>query len=99
VLPFCCKDLDVFKDGSLDLGVRSVANTMCVLVLETVEPILRRRVIPAVSSPACRTNHAIRFELVLKGVAGVRATPVGMMHQPRCWALPESGHGQISGLD
>lgn len=45
MLPFpIVKNLDVFKGCGLDLGVRGVANTMDSLVLEAVEPTLRRRV-------------------------------------------------------
>ena len=33
-------------------------------------------------------------ELLLKDMAGVLATSVGVVHQPRCRTLPELGHGQ-----
>jgi hypothetical protein len=50
MLPFpVVEDLDVLKAGSLHLGMRGIANAMHPLVLEAVEPALRRRVIPAIS--------------------------------------------------
>jgi hypothetical protein len=53
------ENLDVFKGGSLDLSVRSIPNAMHPLVLEAVEPALRRRVVPAVPfrliEQSCRT--------------------------------------------
>jgi hypothetical protein len=83
MLPFSVvKDLDVFKGGRLDFGMSRVANTMHPLVLEAVEPALRRRVIPAVPLPAHRAGHAVGLELVLKDMAGVLAAPVGVVHQP-----------------
>ena len=43
MLPFSVvKDLDVFKGGSFNLGVRCVTNAMHTLVFEAVEPALRR---------------------------------------------------------
>ena len=57
------------------------ANAMHRLVLEAVEPALGRRVVPAVPFPAHRADPAVRLELVLKGMAGVWATPVGRVHQ------------------
>jgi hypothetical protein len=53
MLPFpVVEDLDVlFKGGRLDFGVRCITNTMDPLVLETVEPALGRRIIPAVAFP------------------------------------------------
>jgi PAS domain S-box-containing protein len=91
------KNLDVFKGGSLDLGRRRVVNTLQPLVLEAVEPALRRRIVPAVSFPAHRAGHAVRLELVLKGMAGILASPVGGVQQPRHRTLPEPRHGQRIG--
>jgi hypothetical protein len=66
------------------------ANAMHRLVLEAVEPALGRYVdvqyhlrlsVPAVPFLAHRADPAVRLELVLKGMAGVWATPVGRVHQ------------------
>lgn len=65
------EDLDVFRAGGLHVGVSGIAYSMHPLVLETVEPALRRRIIPAVSFPAHRAGHAEPLELVLKGMAGI----------------------------
>lgn len=76
------EDLDVLEAGGLHVGMSGVANPMHPLVFEAVEPTLRWRVIPAVPLPAHRARHAERLELVLKGMAGVLAAPVGVMQQP-----------------
>ena len=100
VLPFSVvEDLDVFKGRSLDLGMGRIANTMHPLILETVEPALRRRVIPAVAFTAHRAVHAAGLELVLKDMAGVLAASVGVVHQSRYRTPPEPGHGQCIGHD
>lgn len=88
------EDLDVLEAGGLHVSMSGIANAMHPLVLEAVEPALRRRVIPAVSLSAHRAGHAVFCELVLKGMAGVLAAPVGMMHQAHCRSLPEPSHGQ-----
>ena len=46
------EDLDVLEAGGLHVGMSGIANPMHPLVLEAVEPALRRRVIPAVPFPA-----------------------------------------------
>ena len=93
MLPFSIvKGLDKYKGISFDLGVRSVRSAMHPLVLEAIEPTARRRVITAVSFTAHRSGHAIRLELVLKGMAGALVPPVGMVHQVRCRAFREPGH-------
>jgi hypothetical protein len=100
VLPFpAVENLDVLKAGGLHVGVGGVADAMHPLVLEAVEPALRRCVIPAVSFPAHRADRAVRLEFVLKDKAGVLAAPVGVVHQSVCRALPEPGHGPRSGHD
>lgn len=90
------KHLDVLKAGSLHIGVGSVTHAMHPLVLGTVEPAFHQRVdasmsrsIPAVPFAAHRADHAVFLELVLKGMAGVLATPVGMVDQTRCRPLAE----------
>ncbi len=100
MLPFTIiEDFDVLEAASLHVGVGSVANAMYPPVLEAVEPAFRRRVIPAVSLAAHRADHAVHLELVLKVMAGVLATPVGVVHQSRCWTLAEPGDGQCIGHD
>ncbi len=42
------EDLDVLEAGGLHVSMSGVANPIHPLVLETVEPALRRRVIPTV---------------------------------------------------
>ena len=76
------EDLNVLEAGGLHVGMSGVANPMHPLVFEAVELTLRWRVIPAVPLPAHRARHAERLELVLKGMAGVLAAPVGVMQQP-----------------
>ena len=88
------EDLDVLEAGGLHFSMRGITNAMHPLVLEAVEPTLRRRVIPAVPFPAHRAGHPEYLELVLKGMAGILAAPVGVMHQPRRRPLPEPSHGQ-----
>ena len=61
---------------------------------KAVEPTFCRHVIPTISFAAHRTNHAVSPELVLKGVTGVLAAPVGVVHPSRCWILAEPSHGQ-----
>ncbi len=85
------EDLDVLEAGGLHVGMSGIANPMHLLVFEAVEPALCWRVIPAVPLPAHLAGHAVFLELVLKGVAGVLAAAVGVMQQPRRWALPEPG--------
>jgi hypothetical protein len=95
MLPFpVVEDLDVFKGRRLDLGVCGIANTLYPLVLETVEPALGWRIIPAVAFPTHRADPTVFPELLLKDMAGVRAAAVGGVHQPRSRALPEPGQGQ-----
>jgi hypothetical protein len=91
--------LDVLKSGCLDLGVSGIANAVHPLVLEAVEPGLRWRIVPAAAFPAHRASHAAGLELVLKVVTGVLAAPVGVVDQPQCRTLPETGHAQCIGHD
>ncbi len=88
------KNLDVFKGLSLDHGVSRKASAMHPLILEAVEPALRRRVVPAVALPAHGADHAVGSVLFLKGMTGVLAAPVGLVQQPGCRTFPEPGHGQ-----
>ncbi len=88
------KHLDVLEARRLHVVMRGIANAMYSLVLKGVKPALRRRVVPAVPFAAHRAGHAVCLELVLKCMAGVLAAPVGMVHQARCWAPAEPGHGQ-----
>ncbi len=60
-----------------------VTQTMVSLVLETVKPASGRRVIPTISFATHRTSHSKRFELVLKGIAGVSTATIRMMHDAR----------------
>ena len=86
--------LDVLEAGRRHLGTRREAYAMHPLVLEAVEPALRRGVIPAVALAAHRADHAELGELVLKGMTGILASPVGVVHQPRRWFPAEPRHGQ-----
>ena len=79
------ENLNVFESHRLDVDVSGIANAMHPLVLEAVEPDLRRCIVPAVSLATHRADHAIRLELVLEGMAGVLASPVGVV-QPRIGA-------------
>ena len=88
------KHLDVLEARCLHVVMRGIANAMHSLVLKAIEPTLRCCVIPAVSFATHRAGHAVRLEFALKGMAGVLATPVGMMHQARCRSFAEPGHGQ-----
>ena len=88
------EDLDVFKGDSLDLSVRRMANPVYPLVLEAVEPALRRRVIPTIPLSTHRSGHAVFLELVLKRMAGVRAAPVGGVQQSWRRLLAKPGDGQ-----
>ena len=71
------EDLDVLEAGGLHVGMSGIANSMHPLVLEAVEPALRRRIIPAVPFPTHRAGHAVILELVLKDMTGVPPQPVG----------------------
>ena len=68
------EDLDVFKACGLHVGVGRLANSMYPLVLEAVEPALRRRVTPAVPFSAHRARHSEWLDLVLKGMTGILTT-------------------------
>ncbi len=74
--------------------MRGVANAMHTLVLEAVEPALRRCVIPAIPLSAHRAGHAVFLEFVLKRLAGVLAAPVRVVQHARRWLLAEPGHAQ-----
>jgi hypothetical protein len=64
------------------------------LILQAVEEALARRVVPAVSLAAHRADHAVCLQPRLEGVAGILATPVGMMNQSRPRLPAEPRHGQ-----
>ena len=53
------EDLDVLEAGGLHVSMSGIANAMHPLVLEAVEPALRRRVIPAVSLLQSSTDRAV----------------------------------------
>ena len=74
------KDFDIFKARGLHFSMGSVAHAVVSLVLEAVEPALGRRVIPAISLAAHRARHAERLELVGKGMTGILAAAIRMMH-------------------
>ena len=76
-----------------------VANALHSFVLEAVEPAFGRRVVPAVAFPTHRADPTVFPELVLKGMAGVRAPPVGVMHQAWSRALSEPGQDPCIGHD
>ena len=65
------KHLNVFEAGRPHFSLGSVTQAMVAFVLETVEPALGRRVVPAISLAAHRTRHAERAQLVLVGLTGV----------------------------
>ena len=88
------KHLDVLEARCLHFRVSSVTKAMHSLILEAVEPALRRRIVPAIPFPTHRASHAVFLELVLKRMAGVLAAPVRMVHQTRRRAPAEPGHGQ-----
>jgi hypothetical protein len=88
------KDFNIFKGGSLHFSMGSVAHAMISLVLETVKPALGRRVVPAISFATHRARHAKFLELVLKGMAGVLAAAVRMMHNASVRSTAEPGHRQ-----
>ena len=75
------EDLDVLEASGLHFGVAGLSNSMHALVLEAVEPAFCRCVIPSIAFPAHRAGHAIFLELVLKGMAGVLVSPIGVVHQ------------------
>ena len=91
--------LDVLEGRGLHRSRVAEALPVDPLILEAVEPALGRRVIPAVPLAAHRADHAVFLQLVLEGVAGVLAAPVGVMHQPRGRLPAEPGHGQRIGHD
>ena len=86
--------LDVIEQGDGCVGARKVAGAMHPLILQAVEEALSWRIIPTVFLPAHRTDHAVLLQPRLKGVAGILASPVRMMHQSRPRLSPEPGHGQ-----
>jgi len=88
------EDFDVFEADDLHVGVRRIANAMHPLVLEAVEPAFRRSIVPAISFAAHGADPAVVLKLVLKGMAGIRAAPVGVRHQACGRSLAELGHGQ-----
>lgn len=88
------KHLDVFEGRGLDLRMDRVADPMHAFVLEAIEPALCWRVVPTVTLPAHRADHAVFPEHVLENDDRIRATPVGVMNQARRWPLPEPAHGQ-----
>ena len=77
------KHLDVFEGVGRGLGPRRVAGTVDSLVLETVEPALRRRVVPAIAFAAHRAGHAVVGKLVLEHPAGVLAAAVRVVQHAR----------------
>ena len=91
------KDFNVFEGSSLHLGMGCETYAVNPLVLETVEPTLRRCVIPAIAFAAHRAGHAIFLELGLKRMAGVLTTAIGMMHDPRRRPPTKAGHRQRVG--
>ena len=93
------ENLDAIKGGCLDRILLRVANTVNPLVLEAIEPVPRRRVIPTVAIPAQRANHAVFLEFDLKGVAGVSIAPVRVVRQIRFRPPPEPGYRQRASHD
>ena len=83
--------LDVVKDVGNGFGPRAVAGAMHPLILQAVEEALARRVVPAVTLVAHRT---VFLQPCLKGMAGILASPVGVMDQPRRRLPAEPCHGQ-----
>ena len=88
------KDFNIFKAGSLHFSMGSVTQIMVSLVLETVKPAFGRRVIPTISFATHPTSHSKRFELVLKGIAGVLTATIRMMHDARFRSAAKPGHRQ-----
>src|SRR6266545_4282470 len=70
---------------------------MHALVLQTVEETLAGGVIPAISFPAHRREHAVVSELFLKLVAAILAAAIRVMNQPGKRSPPEPRHAQ--GID
>ena len=64
------------------------------LILQAVEEALAWRVVPAVALAAHRTHHGVLQKPCRKGVAGILASPVRVMNQPRCGLPAEPRHGQ-----
>ena len=95
VLPLpVVENLNVFEAGCLHVAMGGTTQAMYPFILKAVEPALSRRVIPKITLSAHRTGHAECLELVLKGMAGVLAPLVRVMHQTRCRAFSEPGHSQ-----
>lgn len=91
------EDLDVFKAFCSHLRPCGETPSVGAFVLETVEPALGGRVIPAAALATRWTGHAIRLERALKRLAGVLTAAIRVVDQTRCRATPKSGHGQRVG--
>src|SRR3990172_8746190 len=74
--------LDVVEHVSRSRLPGGVPGAMHPLVLQAVEEALGGRVIPAVALAAHGTDHAVAGELLLEGLAGVLAAPIGVVQQP-----------------
>lgn len=92
--PAVVERLDVIEGVGNGLGSRLVAGAMHSLILEAVEETLGRRIVPAVSLAAHRADHPVFLQPRLKGVAGILASPVGVMNQSGCRLPAEPRHGQ-----
>lgn len=88
------KDFNVFEAGSLHFSMGSVTQAMVPLIFKTVKPAFGRGVVPAITFATHRAGHAIFLERVLKGMAGVLAASVRMMHDARFWSTAKPGHPQ-----
>ena len=89
--------LDVIEGVGNGFYPAFVADAMHPLIIEAVEEALGRRVIPTVLLAAHRAGHPECFQPCPKGVAGVPASPVGVIEQSGCWLPAEPCYGQ--GID
>jgi len=90
------EDFDVLETRRAQVGMGSIAPPVP-LVLETVEPVVGRSIVPTVARPAHQARHAVFPERALKGRARVRAAPVGVVQQLRHRTPPEPGYDQCIG--
>lgn len=60
-----------FNAGRLHFSVGGIARALVALVLKTIEPAFRWRVIPAIPFAAHRADHAEFGQLALVGLVGV----------------------------
>lgn len=67
---------------------------MYLFIFQAVEETLGGRVVPAIPFAAHRADHAVFLQLRLEGVAGILASPVRVMHQPRFGFPAKPRHGQ-----